>query len=97
MSVSRILEPCFPVDLMVPFFVSYEQLTDFGLSEVGLIDSTSDLSGSKLPTLEHKSERRDRLGTPDYMAQEILLGTGHGTHFLLIFLCACVSIISVLF
>nr|VDD59972.1 unnamed protein product [Brassica oleracea] len=54
------------------------KLTDFGLSEVGLIDSTSDLSGSKLPTLEHKSERRDRLGTPDYMAQEILLGTGHG-------------------
>ncbi|KAF2592645.1 hypothetical protein F2Q70_00042540 [Brassica cretica] len=53
------------------------KLTDFGLSEVGLIDSTSDLSGSKLPTLEHKSERRDRLGTPDYMAQEILLGTGH--------------------
>ena len=73
------------------------QLTDFGLSEVGLIDSTGDLSGPKLPTSEHKSERRDMAGTPDYMAQEILLGTGHGTHFLLIFLSACVSIISVLF
>ncbi|CAG7868220.1 unnamed protein product [Brassica rapa] len=54
------------------------KLTDFGLSEVGLIDSTGDLSGPKLPTSEHKSERRDMAGTPDYMAQEILLGTGHG-------------------
>nr|KYP61454.1 Microtubule-associated serine/threonine-protein kinase 3 [Cajanus cajan] len=38
------------------------KLTDFGLSKVGLINSTDDLS----------------VGTPDYLAPEILLGTGHG-------------------
>ncbi|KAG7594481.1 Protein kinase domain [Arabidopsis thaliana x Arabidopsis arenosa] len=64
------------------------KLTDFGLSKVGLINSTDDLSGPvssatsllveekpKLPTLEHK---RSAVGTPDYLAPEILLGTGHG-------------------
>ncbi|KAG2305098.1 hypothetical protein Bca52824_033749 [Brassica carinata] len=61
------------------------KLTDFGLSEVGLIDSTGDLSGPvlseekpKLQTSEHKFERRSARGTPDYLAPEILLGTGHG-------------------
>ncbi|CAA7048174.1 unnamed protein product [Microthlaspi erraticum] len=70
------------------------KLTDFGLSKVGLINSTSDLSGPvfsgtplvveekpKLPTSEHQPERRDKrsaMGTPDYLAPEILLGTGHG-------------------
>ncbi|XP_010500381.1 PREDICTED: probable serine/threonine protein kinase IRE3 isoform X2 [Camelina sativa] len=64
------------------------KLTDFGLSKVGLINSTDDLSGPlssatsllveqkpKWPTLEHK---RSAVGTPDYLAPEILLGTGHG-------------------
>ncbi|VYS48485.1 unnamed protein product [Arabidopsis thaliana] len=64
------------------------KLTDFGLSKVGLINNTDDLSGPvssatsllveekpKLPTLDHK---RSAVGTPDYLAPEILLGTGHG-------------------
>ncbi|CAN6925618.1 hypothetical protein HID58_043816 [Brassica napus] len=67
------------------------KLTDFGLSKVGLINSTDDLSGpgtslldeeeSRLPTSEHQLERRKKrsaVGTPDYLAPEILLGTGHG-------------------
>ncbi|CAN8288516.1 unnamed protein product [Cochlearia groenlandica] len=70
------------------------KLTDFGLSKVGLINSTDDLSGPvlsgtsllvhekpKLPTSDHHVERRDKrsaVGTPDYLAPEILLGTGHG-------------------
>ncbi|CAN4098323.1 unnamed protein product [Withania somnifera] len=69
------------------------KLTDFGLSKVGLIDST-DLSGpavsgasmmeddESLPSAsEHQQERRKKrsaVGTPDYLAPEILLGTGHG-------------------
>uniref|UniRef100_A0A1J3DXI5 non-specific serine/threonine protein kinase n=1 Tax=Noccaea caerulescens TaxID=107243 RepID=A0A1J3DXI5_NOCCA len=67
------------------------KLTDFGLSKVGLINSTDDLSGpgtslldeeeSRIPTSEHQLERRKKrsaVGTPDYLAPEILLGTGHG-------------------
>ncbi|XP_021647187.2 probable serine/threonine protein kinase IREH1 isoform X2 [Hevea brasiliensis] len=71
------------------------KLTDFGLSKVGLINSTDDLSGPavsgtsmlgddepQLSTSEHQQERRKKrsaVGTPDYLAPEILLGTGHGT------------------
>lgn len=72
-----------------------EQLTDFGLSKVGLINSTDDLSGSAVsgtsmlgdeepPELSASKDQRERLkkrsavGTPDYLAPEILLGTGHG-------------------
>ncbi|CAK7349551.1 unnamed protein product [Dovyalis caffra] len=71
------------------------KLTDFGLSKVGLINSTDDLSGPavsgtsmlvddepELSTSEHQRERRKKrsaVGTPDYLAPEILLGTGHGT------------------
>lgn len=70
------------------------QLTDFGLSKVGLINSTDDLSGpavsgaslleevdSQLSASQHQQERRSKrsaVGTPDYLAPEILLGTGHG-------------------
>ncbi|XP_051113512.1 probable serine/threonine protein kinase IREH1 isoform X2 [Andrographis paniculata] len=70
------------------------KLTDFGLSKVGLINSTDDLSGPAvsgtslmeederpLSASEHQRERRKKrsaVGTPDYLAPEILLGTGHG-------------------
>ncbi|KAF7813508.1 putative serine/threonine protein kinase IREH1 isoform X1 [Senna tora] len=69
------------------------KLTDFGLSKVGLINST-DLSGPAvsgtsllgedeppISTSERQKERRKKrsaVGTPDYLAPEILLGTGHG-------------------
>ncbi|KAK1315187.1 Serine/threonine-protein kinase AtPK1/AtPK6 [Acorus calamus] len=73
------------------------KLTDFGLSKVGLINSTDDLSGPaasgtslfgeeepQLSAHEHLNQRerrqqRSAVGTPDYLAPEILLGTGHGT------------------
>ncbi|GAB4858743.1 hypothetical protein Ancab_010217 [Ancistrocladus abbreviatus] len=71
------------------------KLTDFGLSKVGLIHSTDDLSGSSVSntafltddspasTAPHSSRRELRqkhsvVGTPDYLAPEILLGMGHG-------------------
>jgi serine/threonine protein kinase len=72
------------------------QLTDFGLSKVGLINSTDDLSGpavsgsslygddepqmSEFEEMDHRARRQKRsaVGTPDYLAPEILLGTGHG-------------------
>lgn len=68
------------------------QLTDFGLSKVGLINSTDDLSRpavsgtSSLGEEEPKSEflqqeqrqKRSAVGTPDYLAPEILLGIAHG-------------------
>ncbi|KAL0429658.1 UNVERIFIED_CONTAM: putative serine/threonine protein kinase IREH1 [Sesamum radiatum] len=70
------------------------KLTDFGLSKVGLINSTDDLSGPAVsgtsmmeedePPVsppQHQQERRKKqsaVGTPDYLAPEILLGTGHG-------------------
>lgn len=74
------------------------QLTDFGLSKVGLINSTDDLSGPavsgtsllgedepQFSASEHQRERRKKrsaVGTPDYLAPEILLGTGHGSYSL---------------
>ncbi|XWS48230.1 hypothetical protein CRYUN_Cryun13aG0056600 [Craigia yunnanensis] len=70
------------------------KLTDFGLSKVGLIDSIDDLSGPavsgtsllddeqpQLSASEHQQVRRKKrsaVGTPNYLAPEILLGTGHG-------------------
>ncbi|KAI3458276.1 hypothetical protein Pfo_014939 [Paulownia fortunei] len=67
------------------------KLTDFGLSKVGLINSTDDLSGpsaflgdDKPKVAVHSSQKREQrkkhsvVGTPDYLAPEILLGMGHG-------------------
>ncbi|KAL5569984.1 hypothetical protein UlMin_026559 [Ulmus minor] len=69
------------------------KLTDFGLSKVGLINSTDDLTGPSVSTTgflgdeeakpQYSSKREERqkhsvVGTPDYLAPEILLGTGHG-------------------
>ncbi|XP_050387584.1 probable serine/threonine protein kinase IRE [Argentina anserina] len=68
------------------------KLTDFGLSKVGLISSTDDLSGPsvgdtalvgddepKSPSSSERSQRQKHsvVGTPDYLAPEILLGMGH--------------------
>ncbi|KAL0686222.1 hypothetical protein Bca4012_053070 [Brassica carinata] len=68
-------------------------LTDFGLSKVGLINSTDDLSGdaslgnsgffAEDGRPQHSQGRDCRkkhevVGTPDYLAPEILLGMGHG-------------------
>lgn len=71
-----------------------QQLTDFGLSKVGLINSTDDLSGPSIISpgffydekpgyalKESSREQRQKhsvVGTPDYLAPEILLGMGHG-------------------
>ncbi|KAI3782476.1 hypothetical protein L2E82_12523 [Cichorium intybus] len=65
-------------------------LTDFGLSKIGLINSTDDLtrpyskqvnvSNGQSVDQEWSVDRRERstVGTPDYLAPEILLGTEHG-------------------
>jgi serine/threonine protein kinase len=72
-------------------------LTDFGLSKVGLINSTDDLSGISVSSTDFlgddepksepsmKREQRQKqsvVGTPDYLAPEILLGMGHGLQFI---------------
>ncbi|CAL9147477.1 unnamed protein product [Musa hybrid cultivar] len=71
------------------------KLTDFGLSKVGLINSTDDLSGpdvsgsailgddEPIPAEQRALKREQRrkqsaVGTPDYLAPEILLGMQHG-------------------
>ncbi|KAJ3681408.1 hypothetical protein LUZ60_015897 [Juncus effusus] len=73
------------------------KLTDFGLSKVGLINSTDDLSGPDVSSAlmgespdddedataqraEKREQRRKQtaVGTPDYLAPEILLGMQHG-------------------
>lgn len=73
-------------------------MTDFGLSKVGLINSTDDLSGpavsgtslygeddthafaSERLNQQERRKKRSAVGTPDYLAPEILLGTGHGLY-----------------
>nr|XP_043640239.1 probable serine/threonine protein kinase IRE4 isoform X2 [Erigeron canadensis] len=66
------------------------KLTDFGLSKIGLMNSTGALtrpesnevivSNGHQPDSEWSVDRRERsaVGTPDYLAPEILLGTEHG-------------------
>lgn len=66
------------------------KLTDFGLSKIGLMNSTGDLPGLERdgfsPSVSHSSlnqqrndiNRQSAVGTPDYLAPEILLGTEHG-------------------
>ncbi|MQL70821.1 hypothetical protein Taro_003095, partial [Colocasia esculenta] len=71
------------------------KMTDFGLSKVGLINSTDDLSGPDLSNssllgdqspearaermLKREQRRKQSVvGTPDYLAPEILLGMTHG-------------------
>ncbi|KAK9989941.1 hypothetical protein SO802_030180 [Lithocarpus litseifolius] len=64
------------------------KLTDFGLSKIGLINSKMDLSGPQTngttpdahnPHAQQTDDRRQHsaVGTPDYLAPEILLGTEH--------------------
>jgi serine/threonine protein kinase len=84
------------------------QLTDFGLSKVGLINSTDDLSGPDVSSVlvgdhqptdaEHREQKRQQrqkqtaVGTPDYLAPEILLGMTHGSSSIGIAFCsACPS------
>ncbi|XP_022768935.1 probable serine/threonine protein kinase IRE4 isoform X9 [Durio zibethinus] len=66
------------------------KLTDFGLSKIGLINNTIELSGpettgnTSLDACNLQSQqiegrsRHSAVGTPDYLAPEILLGTEHG-------------------
>ena len=79
---------CYLLETSSPFLL---QLTDFGLSKIGLINSTDDFSGpslsgpdslgdngpASLPKREHR-QKQSVVGTPDYLAPEILLGMGHG-------------------
>ncbi|XP_052170614.1 uncharacterized protein LOC127786905 [Diospyros lotus] len=75
-------------------FTLWDELTNFGLSRVGLINNIDDLSGPaisgtlllgenepQLTASKHQRERRKKryaVGTPDHLALEILLGTRHG-------------------
>ena len=57
----------------------FEQLTNFGLSKVGLISNKNHFYGLPMSGKFLLGDKEDRfvVGTPDYLAPEILLGTGH--------------------
>lgn len=67
----------------------FDQLTDFGLSKIGLMNCTTELSAQdteKNNALDANDQlnadivdsQQSAVGTPDYLAPEILLGTEHG-------------------
>ena len=83
------------LSFLTNLYCMLSQLTDFGLSKVGLINSTDDLSGqsvgssdflghekrdsaTKFPSRPEQRQKHSVVGTPDYLAPEILLGMGHG-------------------
>lgn len=57
------------------------KLTDFGLSQMGLLDRKDDVyEWKKVGGMMESENKIDAscVGTPDYLAPEIFLGTGHG-------------------
>lgn len=68
---------------------TFDQLTDFGLSKIGLMNCTTELStqdteknealdANGLISADVVDSHESAVGTPDYLAPEILLGTEHG-------------------
>ncbi|KAL0438569.1 UNVERIFIED_CONTAM: putative serine/threonine protein kinase IRE4 [Sesamum latifolium] len=66
-----------------------QQLTDFGLSKIGLMNCTTELSTQETAkngildangqlNTDKVDSHQSAVGTPDYLAPEILLGTEHG-------------------
>jgi microtubule-associated serine/threonine kinase len=49
------------------------KLTDFGLSKIGLMNRTT-----MIETSAPKPKEQQVLGTPDYIAPEVILGQGYG-------------------
>lgn len=68
---------------------TFDQLTDFGLSKIGLMNCTTELStqdtdkndsldANGLISADVVDSHQSAVGTPDYLVPEILLGTEHG-------------------